>query len=98
MKFFVAQRVQKHLPEQEAMQWFPKHGEYMQYGVNQEIVLLAGPMPDADGGFTILRAESKEQAETFLAQDPMVCAGLQHYEVKEFIPLSKSPSVEKWCE
>ena len=97
MKFFVAQRIQKHLPEQEAMQWLPKHGEYMQYGVDQNIILLAGPIPDADGGFTILRAESKEQAEEFLAKDPMVQEGLQHYEVNEFLPLSKAPEVENWC-
>ena len=68
----------------------------MQSGVESGIILAAGPFVGADGGYVVLRADDEKAASDYLNADPMVQADMQHYELKEFMPLSKAPVIENW--
>ena len=97
MKFFIAERIQKHLDEKTAAEWLPRHGAFMDKGVEEGAILLAGPKTESEGGFAVIRAKSKSEAEDYLFEDPMVKAGLQRYELTEIMPLSCRKQLADWC-
>lgn len=48
-------------------------------------LILAGPLTDGAGSLVIIEAESPEEAETFIKDDPYVLHGVfQRYEVHPF--------------
>jgi len=58
-------------------------------------VLACGPKPDG-GGIMIIRAESQEAIEEYIANDPFVKEGVQEYAIKEFNIFAIQEYAEEW--
>ena len=50
------------------------------------------------GGMFIMRAETLEETEHYLANEPFCLNGIQEYKVIEFNPHYLNPSTESWME
>jgi uncharacterized protein YciI len=74
----------------------PGHKEFIQRGIKDNRVLLAGPKNTGGGGFIIMRAETKSDAEDFISTDPFFQHGIQHYEINEFIPYDYQDCLGQW--
>lgn len=74
-------------PMEEMVSLLPDHLDYMIELEKRGVVFASGPFLNEDGGvpgrgMTILRAESKEEAETMAQGDPLYKAGIRTYEVE----------------
>ncbi len=83
--YYVAEAVYKAplpcSPSELAEEWMPAHAAHIRSGVEAGLVLLAGPKGEGDGGFVILRADSRGELDAFLGQDPLVLRGVQTFRV-----------------
>ena len=68
-------------PSELAEELMPDHTAHIRSGVEAGLVLLAGPKGEGDGGFVILRADSRGELDAFLGQDPLVLRGVQTFRV-----------------
>ncbi len=59
------------------------HHAYNQTFLDRGDILACGPKPGG-GGAVILRAESRQAVDAYIAGDPFVQAGVQEYTVTEF--------------
>ena len=59
----------------EAQAGWPEHAAFMMKGAADGIVVLAGPIEDI-GALIVVRAESPEAVEAWLADDPWTASGL----------------------
>ena len=59
------------------------HHAYNRKFLDSGDILTCGPKPGG-GGVCILRAESREAVDEYVANDPFVQAGVQEYAVTEF--------------
>ena len=59
------------------------HHAYNAQFIAKGDVLACGPKPGG-GGIMIIRAESQEAIEEYIANDPFVKEGVQEYAIKEF--------------
>lgn len=74
-------------PMEEMVSLLPDHLDYMIGLEKRGVVFASGPFLGEDGGvpgrgMTILRAESKEEAEVLAQGDPLYKAGIRTYEVE----------------
>ena len=74
-------------PMEEMVSLLPDHLDYMIDLEKRGVVFASGPFLNEDGsipgrGMTILRAESKEEAEILAQGDPLYKAGIRTYEVE----------------
>ena len=87
-KFYVV-RWHSHVPVAELLPLLEKHLVYM-VGLEKAGTLFAsGPIKETDGstkgsGLSILRAASAEEARALADGDPLVCAGMRHYDLHEW--------------
>jgi uncharacterized protein YciI len=69
------------------------HVAFMQQLFDDGRLIAGGPWRGAGGGMALLRASSREEAETVMAADPAVTSGLSEIEIMEWRPafLSTAP-------
>lgn len=61
-----------------------EHMEYTQKVMNQGLILMSTLKADMSGGLFIIKSESLEEVEDYLATEPFKVAGIQEYRVTEF--------------
>ncbi|ODP37793.1 YciI family protein [Sphingomonas turrisvirgatae] len=69
------------------------HVEWLNHGVADGRVLLAGRKPSADGGMFIARG-TLAQVEAWAAHDPFAREGLADYQFVEITPTILAPGLE----
>jgi uncharacterized protein YciI len=75
-------------PEEDAM--MGEHFQYLRKGVEDDVVVLAGPCLDETFGIVIFRAVTDEAALEFMSNDPSVTGGVMDAELHPFcISLNK---------
>ncbi|MBY8820874.1 YciI family protein [Sphingomonas colocasiae] len=68
-----------------AQQGLGEHARYMKRLVDEGVIHTAGPL-GADGGLVLLHARDLAAAQSLMAADPAVLAGLFAGEVRPFAP------------
>ena len=71
------------------------HHAYNQTFLDKGDILTCGPKPGG-GGVCILRAESREAVDEYIANDPFVKAGVQEYTVTEFNVFAIQDYAKDW--
>ena len=99
MKYFVAESVMvSPLPctaEEVKTIHLPAHVEHLQGGLKTGMLLVGGPN-ESGGGYLLLRGESREEVEAFLARDPYQLHKLNRFILKEYFPTERSEMVKDW--
>lgn len=73
------------------------HRQFLQDGYDQGRFLLSGPSIPPTGGVLIARAESREQLDAFLADEPFCKAKMMRFsKVVEFDPVQHQPALRDW--
>ena len=54
----------------------PKHREYLKTLLDAGNIVLSGPFVDDTGALLVIEADSREEVEGFLANDPYLDAGV----------------------
>ncbi len=62
----------------------PAHLEYLRTLDRQGNLVLSGPFTDRTGGMILLRAASLEEARAIAEADPLVVAGVDTYDLREW--------------
>lgn len=75
-----------------------QHVAYTQKAMDRGMILISGLKADMSGGMFIMRAETLEETEHYLANEPFCLNGIQEYKVIEFNPHYLNPSTESWME
>ncbi|RIU91158.1 YciI family protein [Oceanobacillus picturae] len=70
--------------EEKSKTYRPDHLAYLEEMEEQGNVFAKGRFTDGAGGLVIYQAESLEEAETLVKEDPYVVTGARHYEVHEW--------------
>jgi uncharacterized protein YciI len=96
MKHFILEG--KHLaPFKEFAHLEPRHHEFMQQGYGSGAFLFSGPHVPPHGGFLAARAQSREQLDALLAQEPFVKGGFMRFtSVMEFNPVQYQSVLREW--
>lgn len=71
------------------------HHEYNEKYIKDGSILVCGPKPGG-GGIMVIRAESLEKIEEYIANDPFIKAGVQEYAIKEFNVFALQDYAEEW--
>ncbi|WP_332856717.1 YciI family protein [Clostridium paraputrificum] len=61
-----------------------KHMAYTQKAMDKGLILMSGLKDDMSGGIFVMKAESIEEVEGDLSEEPFKVFGLQDYNVIEF--------------
>jgi uncharacterized protein YciI len=73
------------------------HRQFLQQGYEKGRFLLSGPSVPPTGGVLIARAESREQLDEFLADEPFCKARLMRFsKIIEFNPVQHQPMLAEW--
>lgn len=74
-----------------------QHHAFLQKGYDDGIFLFSGPQIPAHGGFLVARANSREELEAVLAQEPFVKANKMRFSrVTEFDAAQFQPILKNW--
>jgi uncharacterized protein YciI len=74
-----------------------EHRRFLQRGYDQGRFLLSGPSVPPSGGVLVARAESREQLDAFLAEEPFCKARLMRFRnIIEFNPVQHQPVLAEW--
>ena len=84
------------MPEEEINSILPAHQAHIARGLSDKLVLCAGPKTSGKGGFIIIKAKSRDELDTYIAEDPFCQQGIMDYEVTEFMPVDRQPYIEPW--
>lgn len=75
----------------------PQHHEFLARGYDSGAFLFSGPQVPPHGGFLVARAESREQLDALLADEPFVKGGFMRFiNVTEFDPVQHQPVLKDW--
>jgi len=75
----------------------PEHHAFLQKGYDNGTFLFSGPQVPPHGGFLVARAQSREQLDALLAEEPFVKGGfMQFINVTEFDPVQHQPFLQEW--
>ena len=72
------------------------HMTYTQKAMDSGLILMSGLKSNMSGGIFIMKAESSEEVEEYLAKEPFKVNGIQDYKVTEFSPHYFNKSPDKW--
>jgi uncharacterized protein YciI len=73
------------------------HRQFLQRGYDEGHFLLSGPSVPPMGGVLVARAESREQLNEFLADEPFCKANLMRFsKITEFNPVQHLPVLAEW--
>jgi uncharacterized protein YciI len=83
--------------EQRAPELIAAHRQFLQQGYDNGRFLLSGPSIPPTGGVLIARAQSREELDGFLADEPFCKAGLMRFrKIIEFNPVQHQPVLREW--
>jgi uncharacterized protein YciI len=97
MKFFLLEG--QHLVpfEQRAPELIAAHRRFLQQGYDQGHFLLSGPSIPPVGGILIARAQSREELDGFLADEPFCKAQVMRFSrIVQFDPVQHQPVLNEW--
>ena len=97
MKYFVLEG--EHLVpfEQRDPTMIAAHRAFLQEGYERGDFLLSGPSVPPTGGVLIARAETRENLDALLADEPFVKAKLMRFaRITEFNPVQHQPFLKNW--
>ena len=73
------------------------HRKFLQDGYNEGRFLLSGPSIPPTGGVLVARAESLEELNAFLADEPFCKENLMRFrKIIEFKPVQHQPFLKEW--
>ena len=84
------------LPPDEVAAALPDHQAHIAKGLADNRILFAGPKTAGKGGFIVIRAETRQGLDQFIADDPFCQKGIMDYEITEFMPVDRQPYIEPW--
>jgi len=74
-----------------------EHHAFLQRGYDNGHFLFSGPHVPAHGGFLVARANSREELDTLLADEPFVREGKMRFtRVTEFNPAQFQTTLQGW--
>ncbi|GAB3069122.1 YciI family protein [Virgibacillus ainsalahensis] len=82
MKYFAVFSPMK--DEEKSKQYRPQHLEYLDEKGKEGHVFAKGRFTDGAGGLVIYKADSYEEVEEIVKQDPYVVSGARGYEIHEW--------------
>ena len=83
--------------EKRAPELIAAHRQFLQQGYDQGRFLLSGPSIPPKGGILIARAESLEELNEFLADEPYCRAKVMRFSrITEFDPVQHQPILNDW--
>lgn len=85
--------------EKRARELIAAHRQFLQQGYDEGRFLLSGPTIPPKGGILIARAESLEQLNKFLAEEPYCKANVMRFnKITEFNPVQNQFFLSGWFE
>jgi uncharacterized protein YciI len=85
------------VPFEEFSELVPKHRAFLQKGYDAGHFLCSGPQIPARGGFLLARAESLEELQQILADEPFTKANKMRFSrITEFNPVQHQPILKDW--
>lgn len=95
MKYFI---VEGTIKDAEAMSdaIMKEHMEYTQKAMDAGMIFMSALKEDMSGGVFIMKAESEEQVERYLADEPMGREGIQGYRVVGVVPHFVQRGADEW--
>lgn len=100
--FVLVSHFRDDIPEKkEVMKLLKEHLQYIGKATKEGKVLIAGPHALDDGSFgnggvILFKADSKEEVEEILADDPFVRENIVDYNIYEFKIVHMIPELEEW--
>ena len=83
--------------EERAPELIAAHRAFLQQGYDQGRFLLSGPSVPPKGGVLIARAESLDELNDYLADEPFCKAKVMRFaKVTEFDPVQHQPILSEW--
>ncbi|WP_026909248.1 YciI family protein [Paucisalibacillus globulus] len=82
MKYFAVFLPMK--DEEKSKKYRPEHLTFLQEKLESGYIFAKGPFVDGAGGLVIYQAESLEQVETMVKNDPYVVTGARSYDIHEW--------------
>lgn len=95
MKVFIIEGTLTH-PELINDNIMKDHIAYSQKAMDSGVTLVSGLKGDESGGLFIMKSESLENVESYLAGDPLKTSGIQEYRVIEFTPHNCQAFAKEW--
>ncbi len=95
MKHFIIE-VTYTIPAEQFGSLTDEHRAFLDQGLQQGILLCAGPQVPRTGGMMVARAESLEALHAFFANDPYVLRQVATYRYIEFNPVKRQAWLEDW--
>ena len=72
------------------------HLDYLQKGFDEGFILFSGPKTNKEGGNFVIKGESLEEIEKYIAGDPLKIYDIQSYKIIEFKLHDCQPMVREW--
>lgn len=72
------------------------HMTYTQKAMDKGLILMSGLKEDMSGGIFVMKEESIEKVEEYLAKEPFKVEGIQDYKVVEFSVHYFNGSPSEW--
>jgi uncharacterized protein YciI len=85
--------------EQRSPELIAEHRRFLQRGYDKGRFLLSGPFVPPNGGILVARAESIDELQEFLADEPFCKAKVMRFSrITEFDPVQHQPILKAWFE
>lgn len=75
-----------------------EHIAYSQKAMDDGRIVMSGLKSDMSGGLFIMKAESLDQVEEYLLNEPLRVAGIQEYRIIEYSPHYINQSPGDWLD
>jgi uncharacterized protein YciI len=97
MKYFLLEGEHIVPFEQRAPELIAAHREFLQQGYDDGRFLLSGPSIPPKGGILLARAESLDELNALLADEPYTKANVMRFsKITEFDPVQHQPVLNGW--
>lgn len=74
----------------------PEYIAYLERHYRAGTFLMSGRKQPRTGGVILMQADSREQVEQIIAEDPFHRAGLAEYSITEFLPTKTADSLAQY--
>jgi uncharacterized protein YciI len=75
-----------------------EHMAYSKKAMDEGRILMSGLKSDMSGGIFIMKAETLEEVEDYLHDEPFRVAGIQEYRIIEYTAHYMNQSLDKWLD
>lgn len=79
----------------QAGQWMAEHMRWIQRGIDDGVILMAGSLDHAQGGIVLAANTERAQVQARVAQDPFVIHGVVTAEVHAVAPSRMAQGLER---